>query len=377
MQNPRKTINFALVIELERHIEILLLNNDCVIVPDLGGFMAHYSEAHYDDRDQMFLPPMRTLGFNPALKMNDSLLAQSYIEAYDISYPEAILRIEDEVSELRQHIENEGSYELNDLGILKMNEYGNYEFEPCEAGILTPTLYGLSTVEMEPLANMTSSFVEAKTRPIKVESILENDAKETVHEEKAQEVEMSSSYYKDDNDDKVHISVSVLRNIMAAAIAIFGFFLISTPLNNGPSKEMSMLNFDTETLTRILPKATIQGNAEVKGLKASEVHNDAVVKYDNETTDKTNQQDIVSVERERTVPYYTIVLASQVSKKNASLYVEKLHKAGFNEAKIFTSHSSTRVIFNRYKTEAEAYNALREMREYTEFHEAWVYQVKH
>lgn len=376
MQNPRKTINFALVIELERHIEILLLNNDCVIVPDLGGFMAHYSEAHYDDRDQMFLPPMRTLGFNPALKMNDSLLAQSYIEAYDISYPEAILRIEDEVSELRQHIENEGSYELNDLGILKMNEYGNYEFEPCEAGILTPTLYGLSTVEMEPLANMTSSFVEAKTRPIKVESILENDAKETVHEEKAQEVEMSSSYFKDDNDDKVHIPVSVLRNIMAAAIAIFGFFLISTPLNNGSSKEMSMLNFDTETLTRILPKATIQGNAEVKGMKASEVHNDAVVKYDNETTDKTNK-DIASVEREITVPYYTLVLASQVSKKNASLYVEKLHKAGFNEAKIFTSHSSTRVIFNRYKTEAEAYNALREMREYTEFHEAWVYQVKH
>jgi len=375
LQNPRKTINFALVIELERHIEILLLNNDCVIVPDLGGFMAHYSEAHYDDRDQMFLPPMRTLGFNPALKMNDSLLAQSYIEAYDISYPEAILRIEDEVSELRQHIENEGSYELNDLGILKMNEYGNYEFEPCEAGILTPTLYGLSTVEMEPLANMTSSFVEAKTRPIKVESILENDAMETVHEEKAQEVEMSSSYFKDDNDDKVHIPVSVLRNIMAAAIAIFGFFLISTPLNNGPSKEMSMLNFDTETLTRILPKATIQGNAEVKGMKASEVHNDAVVKYDNETTDNINKE-TVSVEREKTVPYYTLVLASQVSKKNASLYVEKLHKAGFNEAKIFTSHSSTRVIFNRYKTEAEAYNALREMREYTEFHEAWVYQVK-
>jgi hypothetical protein len=376
LQNPRKTINFALVIELERHIEILLLNNDCVIVPDLGGFMAHYSEAHYDDRDQMFLPPMRTLGFNPALKMNDSLLAQSYIEAYDISYPEAILRIEDEVSELRQHIENEGSYELNDLGILKMNEYGNYEFEPCEAGILTPTLYGLSTVEMEPLANMTSSFVEAKTRPIKVESILENDAKETVHEEKAQEVEMSSSYFKDDNDDKVHIPVSVLRNIMAAAIAIFGFFLISTPLNNGSSKEMSMLNFDTETLTRILPKATIQGNAEVKGMKASEVHNDAIVKYDNETTDKVNK-DIASVEREKNVPYYTLVLASQVSKKNASLYVEKLHKAGFNEAKIFTSHSSTRVIFNRYKTEAEAYNALREMREYTEFHEAWVYQVKY
>ena len=30
------------MIELARHIEILLLENDCVIVPELGGFIAHY-----------------------------------------------------------------------------------------------------------------------------------------------------------------------------------------------------------------------------------------------------------------------------------------------------------------------------------------------
>lgn len=75
------------MIELERHIEILLLENDCVIVPDLGGFMAHHCEARYDAEDHLFLPPQRTLGFNPQLKLNDSLLAQSYVEAYDISYP--------------------------------------------------------------------------------------------------------------------------------------------------------------------------------------------------------------------------------------------------------------------------------------------------
>ena len=28
--------------EIERHIESLLLHNDCVIVPDLGGFVAHH-----------------------------------------------------------------------------------------------------------------------------------------------------------------------------------------------------------------------------------------------------------------------------------------------------------------------------------------------
>ena len=61
--------NFAHVIELERHIEILLLSNDCVIVPGLGGFMTHHIDARYDEQDNMFLPPLRTLGFNPQLNI--------------------------------------------------------------------------------------------------------------------------------------------------------------------------------------------------------------------------------------------------------------------------------------------------------------------
>lgn len=379
MQNPIKTINFALVIELERHIEILLLDNDCVIVPDLGGFMAHYSEAHYDDSDQMFLPPSRTLGFNPALKMNDSLLAQSYIEAYDISYPEALKRIEDEMNELRQHIENEGYYELNDIGVLRVNEYGSYEFEPCEAGILTPALYGLSSVEIDPLESIAPAFVETKTRPVKIETATDSETKE----EKAREVKMTSPLFdEDDNDDKVHIRVSVLRNIAAAAIAIFAFFMISTPLNNGSRKEMSMLNMNTETLTRILPKTTVQGVAEVKGITAKELNKKeekAIQKSEVENQEASSSSVSENHEvkpEEQNLPYYTIVLASHVSKKNAAAYVEKLHKAGFNEAQVYSGRSTTRVIFNQYKSEAEAYGALHEMREYTEFNDAWVYKVE-
>ncbi len=379
MQNPIKTINFALVIELERHIEILLLDNDCVIVPDLGGFMAHYSEAHYDDSDQMFLPPSRTLGFNPALKMNDSLLAQSYIEAYDISYPEALKRIEDEVNELRQHIENEGYYELNDIGVLRVNEYGSYEFEPCEAGILTPALYGLSSVEIDPLESIAPAFVETKTRPVKIETATDSETKE----EKAWEVKMTSPLFdEDDNDDKVHIRVSVLRNIAAAAIAIFAFFMISTPLNNGSRKEMSMLNMNTETLTRILPKTTVQGVAEVKGITAKELNKkeeNAIQKTEVENLETSSSSVSENQEvkpKEQNLPYYTIVLASHVSKKNAAAYVEKLRKAGFNEAQVYSGRSTTRVIFNQYKSEAEAYGALHEMREYTEFNDAWVYKVE-
>ena len=55
------------MIELARHIEILLLENDCVIIPDFGGFIAHYQPARYIKEENLYLPPVRTIGFNPQL----------------------------------------------------------------------------------------------------------------------------------------------------------------------------------------------------------------------------------------------------------------------------------------------------------------------
>ena len=80
--------------ELIKHIEILLLNHDCVIIPGFGGFTTQHVDSCYDESDQTFFPPKRTIGFNSQLKMNDSLLAQSYIEAFDLSYPEMSLKWE-------------------------------------------------------------------------------------------------------------------------------------------------------------------------------------------------------------------------------------------------------------------------------------------
>ena len=56
-----------------------------MIVPDFGGFIAHHVEARYDADEKLWLPPFRTLGFNQQLRLNDSLLAQSYVDAYDIT----------------------------------------------------------------------------------------------------------------------------------------------------------------------------------------------------------------------------------------------------------------------------------------------------
>ena len=46
------------MIELAKHIEVLLLENDCVIVPGLGGFIAHNRPATWRTDSGEFFPPL-------------------------------------------------------------------------------------------------------------------------------------------------------------------------------------------------------------------------------------------------------------------------------------------------------------------------------
>ena len=86
------------MIELAQHIEALLLENDCVIVPNFGGFVAHYAPATYVKEENLFLPPTRIIGFNSQLKLNDGVLVQSYMSAHDTSFADATRMVEKEVN---------------------------------------------------------------------------------------------------------------------------------------------------------------------------------------------------------------------------------------------------------------------------------------
>lgn len=140
------------MIELTKHIEILLLENDCVIVPELGGFIAHYQPAHYEEDEGVFLPPSRTVGFNPQLTMNDGLLAQAYMQTHHTDFSDASRQLAVKVNELKETLYNEGMVEMPGIGTLHYTMYNNYEFHPSENGILAPALYALDAFSIAPLS---------------------------------------------------------------------------------------------------------------------------------------------------------------------------------------------------------------------------------
>ena len=366
MEISEKCRNFAVVIEIERHIEILLLSNDCVIVPDLGGFMAHHMDARYDEEDGLFLPPLRTLGFNPQLKLNDSLLAQSYVECYDISYPEALRRIEDEVAELKQQLENEGCYELNDIGVLKLNADGRLEFEPCEAGILTPSLYGLSSFEMPLLHNEQKSRKRKNTAVLPLETSVpnailgqemaeSNDVEEEVETEKA-----------------IIIKMSWVRNVVAVAAAIIAFFIIAIPVSNSELQSnlmvsktsLSMLPTDTNLKVAKIDKEAVKtAMSEVKAKKQVEVKEQPEAVKTDTVSAKIQDE-------------YIIVLASQVTRKNANEYINRLQKAGISDARLYIHNNIVRVICGSYPTQGAAYAGLGKVSKNNIVENPWVMKLK-
>ena len=367
----RKKPYFCIVIELERHIEILLLNNDCVIVPGLGGFMAHYVEARFSEEDGLFLPPLRTLGFNPQLQLNDHLLVQSYIEAYDISYPEALRRVEDEVTELRQHLETEGQYELNDIGTLSLNEEGKLEFEPCEAGILTPDLYGLSTFEMPTVNQIIRQAAKEKEEEVVIKQTSDEVQQPAVETQLSADLPIEEQEPAEDekkSQDALVIPMAWVRGALAAAAAIIMFFMMTPPVSNS--------NIPSEVVqSSMIP--TI-GSKEVK--KTSVPQQPAAKSQQpkaNSQKPTSSSQQPAANDQHATSPKerYVIVLASQTTLSNARDFLYQLAKKGYDDTHIMemNDNNKVRVTFGSYDSESDAHQKLHHLRSEDEvFQEAWI-----
>lgn len=348
--------NFATVNEISRHIEILLLSNDCVIVPGFGGFMAYDVDARKDSSDGSILPPIRSIGFNPKVTFNDSLLAQSYVEAYDISYPEAVKLLEHDTDELKQLISKNGSFEFNGIGIVSLNADGNYEFAPCEAGLLTPQLYGLGSFKIKTLEKIKTMLTESKAGFSLPGKALPSDLDK--EEEK--------------NEDNVQRSarlVALWRNIAVACIAAMLFILIPSPLVN--NAQLAENHIDYQLLDKVMPQEMTEGHAAVKeAIESKSEKSKIAARQTEEDSLQVKQHSTSSSSKGR----FSIVVASHVTRLNATSYQSNLSKRGFKDVFI---HRGThlKVLMGHYISREAAIKALNKLNDKEEFAGAWVIEL--
>jgi hypothetical protein len=290
--------------------------------------------------------------------MNDSLLVHSYMTAYDISYPEAMRRIELEVNELRQTLQSEGSYVLNDLGTLTVNAEGNYEFVPVEAGILSPDLYGLGALSVRKRHDKVSMAEQT--------AVSEKNTEEQTAETALNLIEFTDN---DDTDKAILIKMSWIRNAVAVAAAAIVFFLLATPVMNSNLDSTTMSGLSHQVLYKLIPQDTnLTPATPVAKVEATTVDQQA------DTLKVQASQQTVKPETTKATATYTIVLASQVKRNNAEEFVEQLHKSGYKDATIYVYNNVIRVVLGVYNTQEEAYKKLSSLRRIEGFENAWVYK---
>lgn len=385
------------MISLARHIELLLLENDCVIIPGIGGFIASHAEAYFTGEEHLFLPPYRTIAFNQQLQVNDGLLVQSYMAAYDASYPSANLQMEKDLEKMMNELDLKGEFVLENIGTLKKGINENIAFIPHDASMLTPSLYGLYSYEIKSLSRVT------KEREIQ-ESL---QAAATMHVATADHIKQKEAHKTHSKEFIIRLNRHWLDFGISAAAAIVLFFCISYPTlktahNDSdtvvasftPVKDLVAKPTPTVPSTIVekteVDQATPKNEAKTVGEKMT-VADSSTPKDVTEALSSNSDKSIEKPEANTVQVHhpikatteqktgtsrngkYVIVLASYVSQKNADIFIQRLNNEGLKEARYIKNGKISRILYSDYADEAQAQNALNSLRQQNSaFAEAWI-----
>lgn len=145
----------------------LIAQHNCVIIPELGAFLAHSIPASYNAEDGIFMPPHRTLGFNSQITIDDALLLSEYIDEQQFTYEEAGKALHKDVANLRYELSSKGTVRFGELGTFSMNVTGNITFDPAPNGIDDPYNFGFEPILIPLLSECDKNDIVIKRRSIK------------------------------------------------------------------------------------------------------------------------------------------------------------------------------------------------------------------
>ena len=102
--------------KIVQHIDELLFEHDCVILPDFGGFVGDYVAAKLNEETGVILPPSKYIIFNKHLVNNDGLLIHAVSKKENISYDKAAELLAGFVSKIKSELSETRRFEMGEIG---------------------------------------------------------------------------------------------------------------------------------------------------------------------------------------------------------------------------------------------------------------------
>ncbi len=149
--------------DLSSYIEELLYENDCVILPTIGGFIVNLTHAEIDFVEQQLCPPSKTVSFNPKLVNNDGLLVHHVSQKQHISYKQAQTNIEAYARKIERELFDNKIVDFDNIGKLYFNSDSKLEFVPADTNFLRSS-YGLPVISCTPILRSKEYLKQASTQ---------------------------------------------------------------------------------------------------------------------------------------------------------------------------------------------------------------------
>ena len=137
--------------DIPGEIKNLLYHQDCVIIPEIGGFVANYKSAEVDYDRNVFSPPSKEIGFNNQLVHNDGLLISTISMSTGLAYPDARNNVREFVEDVQKRLSKGKNVVFDDLGTFYLGKDKLLQFEPDRSTNFLAASFGLSSFEYHEL----------------------------------------------------------------------------------------------------------------------------------------------------------------------------------------------------------------------------------
>jgi len=361
--------------DLVQHIENLLPEHDCVVVPGLGGFVQNEVTARIQPGARLFYPASKEIGFNPRLKFNDGLLAQSYQETAGLSFEEANAAIQTAVQEIQEKLDAGKFIRLGRTGTLFMIEQ-QLIFRPDHHNHFYPEAYGLTPFTF-PLLNKSVSMDE---KPSAHAHAVEKE-RETPNQQRSATIEPKT---KSTRDEFIHIrfSRSRVRQLLVGTAVFLFLVLFSKPAGvpSGNQEAGMMHNYlsapSHATPIAVQDETTTASTLPTKDSVLAEPKTHASVPTPGIQQDRTAQAPIAT---SNAVPNtYYIIVSAFYQKATAKRWIAEHEGESFlKDASVVVGDGHARVFVKSFQSEVDANQFLSEFTSsHSEYASAWVYSTK-
>lgn len=368
---------------LARHIEQLLRDNDCVILPGFGGFIAHDMPAFYVNEEGLYYPPSRTISFNAAITMNDGLLVQSYMKCYQVDYARATYMVDVAIEQLTDTLDEEGTATLHHIGTLRQDIQQVLQFTPDQTGIASPKHFGLGSFIIKELSQLhQTTGVTSSYQPRTAKTINLHKHRNMLHRVISTAaifllllmIALPTGMHQPTDiaalrlTEIISVPQSQISEITSAeATPLVCDTLLAIEIINTAETSTAPLLTEVETITTSEEKIQATENIE------SPIEETAPLEVTTILIESPEAAPTVSTTIEKT---YHIIVASLPSYRGAEETLHQYTDMGYAGASLVERDNRVRISLMQFNNKAEANRQLDILRQHSKFQNAWLLAVR-